>query len=151
MDQVSEIREHCGKCGYLWRCKYCAVEYDKESAVRKHKCRDSDTSTSSENENNDADVKDGESKTKVPENLEKIEAASTTATAPGSVIIRFIEDSSTDQPLDTAIEKHVMHKKPQKLKGAPRGRKRKVEVKDIPDSDNTSGDVSCVFVLLFGC
>ena len=44
MDDVQDIRDHFRRCGYLWRCKYCSIELEKESAVRKHKCRDAPSS-----------------------------------------------------------------------------------------------------------
>lgn len=58
MDQVSEIREHYKKCKYLWRCKYCEVEYSKESSVRKHNCRDEESAAESEHNSSDVDSED---------------------------------------------------------------------------------------------
>ncbi|XP_066929476.1 uncharacterized protein [Clytia hemisphaerica] len=51
MDDPEDLRVHARKCQYLWKCKYCDVEYDKESRVKNHHCRD----TSSDEEDNVVD------------------------------------------------------------------------------------------------
>ena len=48
MDNIEDIIHHFHTCNYLWKCKYCDVEYQTEKEVRKHHCR---TSSSDEDEN----------------------------------------------------------------------------------------------------
>ena len=50
MEDPADVRIHTKKCDYLWQCKYCKIEYDKESAVRKHHCRDESSDSQGEEE-----------------------------------------------------------------------------------------------------
>lgn len=45
MEDIAECVEHYRRCDYLWKCKYCDIEYKEEKDVEKHHCR-----TSSEDE-----------------------------------------------------------------------------------------------------
>ena len=41
MDNAEDLRIHARNCQYLWKCKHCSIEFEKEERVRKHHCCDS--------------------------------------------------------------------------------------------------------------
>ena len=58
MDERDDIIKHFRNCKYLWKCKYCGIEYDNEPEVEKHHCQTTSPSNSEDegddnNDNND--------------------------------------------------------------------------------------------------
>ncbi|XP_057313769.1 uncharacterized protein LOC130655083 isoform X2 [Hydractinia symbiolongicarpus] len=59
MDNQEEIISHYRKCKYLWKCKYCAIEYEDEPSVSKHHCC---TSSGDDEDDDDPESKERQKK-----------------------------------------------------------------------------------------
>lgn len=59
MDNQEEIISHYRKCKYLWKCKYCAIEYEDEPSVSKHHCC---TSSGDDEDDNDPESEERQKK-----------------------------------------------------------------------------------------
>jgi len=56
LDTIDEIVRHFHLCKYLWKCKYCDIEYDNEPQVQKHHCCTSSEKHSDEEHTSDISV-----------------------------------------------------------------------------------------------
>lgn len=157
MDLVSDIREHCKKCGYLWRCKYCAVEYKKEKAVRAHHCR-SDVSDENEEDDEQPDgdecdpgiivIDDEDKKSTVQENKQD-------GTVQENKLDDFVQENKRDDTFeenkrDDFVQENKQEgidytpvKKKRKLKGTPQVKKKQKHVQSTDPVDSKDDDVSC--------